>query len=155
MNDENFDTLLNELSSCNFASEENKKDKLPLKSEDTEQYFLDKTKAIIDSSVDTIQDIAPYVAQGQNPKEIEALSKLVSAAAQALDTLNKKTLIDKKADRDEQLEYVRIQGKKEIVSMSERSKQQITNNNIVIASREEILKKLYGETKEVLKLENK
>jgi hypothetical protein len=58
-----------------------------------------------------------------------------------LDTLNKSTLINKKADRDEQLEKIRIEGRKEVALLNQGPKQ-ITNNNVLVATREEIMKKL-------------
>ena len=156
MEDDNFTTLINELSSYKFTSEQVEKKEKPTKrfeQADVDDYFLNKTKALIDAGVGAVQDMTPYIAQGQDAKEIDALSKLVAATAQALDTLNKKSLIDKKADRDEQLEHIRIQGRKELATLQQPSSQNVTNN-ILVASREEIMKKLFG-NEEVLELKDK
>lgn len=158
MSDDNFDTLLNELSSFEIpAVPTNSQPATSKKLEDVDvnQYVLDKSKAIIDAGVGAVQDMTPYIVQGQDAREIEALSKLVAATAQAIDTLNKKTLIDKKAERDEQLERIRIDGRKEIAQLQSSAKN-VTNNNILIASREEIMKKLFSENKgQVLEIEDK
>lgn len=163
--DETLEELLNELSSSSNSSltapthHSNGANDI-LSETDAHQYFLNKTKAIIEASVGAVQEITPYVVQGQSPKEIEALSKLVGAAAQALDTLNRQTLIDKKADRDEQLEKIRIEGKKHLLELKQTtSNKNITNNNVLVCSREDIMKKLFGENQEeeinVLDLEDK
>lgn len=156
MEDDNFTTLINELSSYKFTPAQPEVKEKPAKQfvqADVEDYFLAQSKALIDAGVGAVQDMTPYITQGQDAKEIDALSKLVAATAQALDTLNKKSLIDKKADRDEQLEHIKIRGKKELVALQQPSQQNITNN-ILVASREEIMKKLFG-NEEVLELKDK
>ncbi len=160
-NEENLQELLDELSNkelvvTNPAPSSNAE---PLQQQDAHQYFLDKTKAIIETGVGAVQEIAPYIVQGQSAKEIEALSKLIGATAQALDTLNRQTLINQKADRDEELERIRLEGKKELINLKLTNLAGKTvNNNIIIASREEILKNITLNSKnndDVLQIENK
>lgn len=161
MTDETLDTLISELSSSFDISEDKKalsvqnSQTSALEEVDVEQYILNKSKAIIDAGVNAVQDMTPYIVQGQDAREIDALSKLVAATAQAIDTLNKKSLINKKADRDEQLEKIKIEARKEITELKQNTSKNITNNNIVIASREDIMKKLYGNNSEVLEIEDK
>lgn len=155
--DEDLNTLIDELSSFEFPTPSKQIDKSQtvLDEKDASQYFLDRSKAIIEAGVNAVQDMAPYVAQSQNPKEVSALAELMAATTQALDTLNKATLVDKKADRDEQLEKVRIEGRKELAEFTQQ-KQNITNNlNVVVASREEIMNKLFGKTTKELTLNDK
>lgn len=157
LNDD-ISSLLNELSSFEMPAPNTKqaiKNFNPLEEKDTQQYFLDKTKAVIEASVGAVQDLTQATVQGGDSRDVEALAKLVSSTAQILDTLNKTNLINKKADRDEQLERIRIEGRKEIALLSQ-GPHQITNNNILVASREEIMKKLFSpQQAEVLELYNK
>ena len=159
--DETLDTLISELSSSFEVAETSKVlatqalGSSSLEEHNVQQYILDKSKAIIDAGVNAVQDMTPYIVQGQDAREIDALSKLVAATAQAIDTLNKKTLIDKKADRDEQLEKIKIQARRELTELQQKNNKNVTNNNIVIASREDIMKKLYGNDSEVLEIEDK
>lgn len=156
MNNE-LDTLLSELSSFEVPVAQQQlttTNQTPLAEKDVENYLIKQSKAIIDAGVSAVQDMTPYIVQGQDAREIDALSKLVAATAQAIDTLNKKSLINTKADRDERLEQIKIEAKKELIT--QQSAKNVTNNNIVIASREDILKKLYSNTKsEVLEIEDK
>lgn len=141
---DDLQTLLDELSSFEMPAPNTHKalDADPvLNKEETEQYFLNKTKAIIEASVGAVQDLTQATVHGGDAKDVEALSKLVAATAQMLDTLNKTNLVDKKADRDEQLERIRIEGRKEIAQLTQGPKH-ITNNNVLVATREEIMKKL-------------
>jgi hypothetical protein len=153
--DDDLSTLLDELSSFSMPALNTQKvpiGEIKLEKGDAEQYFLDKTKAIIEAGVGAIQDLTCSVVQGGDSREVEALSKLLQSTAGALDVLNKNALIDKKADRDEQLE---IQGKKEIAQLKGPSQKNITNN-VLITSREEMMKKITkGETAELFKLQDK
>jgi hypothetical protein len=155
---DDIQTLLDELSSFEMPAPNTKKafetDPV-LNKEDTEQYFLNKTKAVIEASVGAVQDLTQATTSSGDAKDVEALAKLIASTAQMLDALNKTNLIDKKADRDEQLERVRIEGRKEIAQLNQAPKQ-VTNNNILVASREEIMKKLImPENEEILKIDDK
>lgn len=155
--DDDISSLLDELSSFEMPAPNTKKafeaDPV-LNKEDTEQYFLNKTKAVIEASVGAVQDLTQATVHGGDAKDVEALAKLVASTAQMLDALNKTNLIDKKADRDEQLERIRIEGRKEVAALNQGPKHTI-NNNVMITSREEIMKHLQASTSEVLKIEDK
>lgn len=156
--EDDIQTLLDELSSFEMPAPNTKQaiqDVSPLDEKDTQQYFLNKSKAVIEASVGAVQDLTAATTAGGDAKDVEALAKLVASTAQMLDTLNKTNLIDKKANRDEQLEKIRIEGRKEVAQLNQGPKQ-LTNNNILVASREEIMRKLFApEKEEVLKIESK
>ncbi len=146
-----INSLLDELSSFSVPSPNTKQaiqDNSPLSEEDLQQYVLNKTKALVEASLGAVQDLAPMVAGSGDAREVDALSKMVASTAQALDALQKTALINKKAERDERLEAIKHQGKKEIANLM-RGPQHVTNNNILVASREEIMKKLFGEQKQI------
>lgn len=159
MDNDNFDTLLNELSSFEIPASQLAEPQPPqnnaLSENDVDQYVLNKSKAIIDAGVSAVQDMTPYIVQGQDAREIDALSKLVAATAQAIDTLNKKSLINQKAARDEQLEKIKIEGRKEVVQLQHSTPRNLTTNNVLIASREEIMKQITSSNSEVLEIEDK
>jgi len=153
---DDISSLLDELSSFNMPTPNTQRavqEETPLDPKDLQQYFLNKSKVLVDTTIGAIQDLTPGIVAGSDSKEIEALSKLASSAAQALEAIQKTALIDKKADRDEQMERLRLQGKKEIAQLNQGS-QQVTNNNFLVASREDIMKKLFGK-EEIIKLEDK
>lgn len=156
--DDDISSLLDELGSFTPPAPNTQKavqDTTPLKDEDVQQYFLNKTKALVEAGLGAVQDLTPSVVAGSDSREIEALSKLMTSTAQALEALQRTALIDKKADRDEKLERIRQDGRKEVAMLTQ-GPQHVTNNNILVASREEIMKKLFGEEKEeVLKIADK
>jgi hypothetical protein len=148
--DDDISSLLDELDNFSPPTPNTQKavqEVTPLKDEDVHQYFLNKTKALVEAGLGAVQDLTPSVVAGSDSREIEALSKLMASTAQALETLQKTALIDKKADRDERLETLRVKGRKEVALLSQ-GPQHVTNNNILVASREEIMKKLFGQNQE-------
>lgn len=157
--DDDIQTLLDELSSFEMPAPNTKKafqSEPVLQKEEVEQYFLNKTKAVIEASVGAVQDLTAATTSGGDAKDVDALAKLIASTAQMLDTLNKSSLIDKKADRDEQLEMIRIEGRKQLAQLTQAPKH-VTNNNVMIATREEIMKQLNSSqpNTEVLELKNK
>ncbi len=151
-NDDDISTLLDELSSFEMPLKTKAAPQAEtLDPKDVNQYFLDKTKAIIEAGVNAVQDLTHTIVQGQDAREIEALSKLMAATAQTLDTLNRGALIDKKADRDEQLEVIKLEGKKQLAELKGKTPH-TTNNNVFVASREEIMKKLFSTPQKTIEI---
>jgi hypothetical protein len=149
--DDDIQTLLDELSSFQMPAPNTTKageaDPV-LKREQVEEFFLNKTKAVIEASVGAVQDLTQSTVHGGDAKDVEALSKLVASTAQMLDTLNKITLVDRKADRDEQLERIRLEGRKELAALKQ-GPLYVTNNNVLVATREEIMKQLMDSSSEL------
>lgn len=157
-NSDEISSLLDELDSFASPAPNVQKaivDTTPLNPHDVEQYVLNKTKALIEAGLGAVQDLTPMIVSSSDSREIEALSKLMASTAQALDTLQKSALIDKKSDRDERMEKLKVQGKKELAQLSN-SSQHVTNNNFLVTSREEIMKQLFGtSSEEPLTIEHK
>jgi hypothetical protein len=146
MSSENFDSLLNELSSFSFpvpSITDNKQHKqsVEITEENINDYIFKKTGSLIDAGLGAVEDLKDFIVQGQNPDEIAALSELISSTTKAIEALNRINLLNKKAKTDKELKTLELQNKKEIAGMLPGNN--ITNNtNVLIASREEIIKQL-------------
>lgn len=154
---DDISSLLDELSSFDIPTPHTQRaatDNSPLEEKDLQQYVLNKTKALVETTLGAVQDLTPGIVAGSDAKEIEALSKLIASAAQTIDALQRSALIDKKADRDEKLERMRIEAKKEIVAL-QGPQQNFNNSQVVIASREEVIAALLKNKEEILTLEDK
>lgn len=152
MDDNTLDTLIESISSFSLGTTDDKsitrQQPEKLTEENLNDYFLAKSKELIETGVNAVQDMAPYIVQGQNPDEIDALANLMTAATKALENLNKTTLIDKKADRAKEIKNIEIEGRKEIAQMNAKSNSITHNTNVLVASREEIMQKLFNSSKE-------
>ena len=154
---DDISSLLDELSSFDIPTPHTQRaatDNSPLEEKDLQQYVLNKTKALVETTLGAVQDLTPGIVAGSDAKEIEALSKLIASAAQSIDALQRSALIDKKADRDEKLERMRIEAKKEIVAL-QGPQQNFNNSQVVIASREEVIAALLKNKEEILTIEDK
>ena len=154
MDDSSIDTLIDELSSFELPrpGQSAPLSVSQLSDREVNQYILDKAKALIETGVSAVQDMAPYVAQTSDPESVAALAELMSATTRAIEALNRGNLLEKKAAKDEKIKRLEIQGRKEIATLQ--AKSNTTNNlNVLVASREEIFKKLFDEPVKVLELE--
>jgi hypothetical protein len=149
-----FNTLIEELTGFQYPSPSAEKATEPeLTEEDLKKYILKQSKALIDTGVMTAQDYASFALQNQNPDDVAALAEVMSATSKLIDTLNKSTLLDKKAEKDKELKVMELEAKKEIAQL--KSKNYTTNNlNVLVASREEIMKKLFEGDKNIIEIEN-
>ncbi|NCX56333.1 MAG: hypothetical protein EBW87_03940 [Burkholderiaceae bacterium] len=153
MSDIALDTLLDELSSFSLPtpsialakSKENER----LEQADVNQYILNKSKTLIEAGLAAIQDLSTYAVQSQNPDEVAALAELMSATTRAIEALNKSNLVDRKAERDKELKEMDIKSRKELMEL-QNQQPGTTNTNILIASREDIMSKLFGDKRPIL-----
>jgi hypothetical protein len=147
----NLDTLLNELSSFNVTAPVVPRTQEPDLTEDKVTEFVVKSAgALVNAGLESVNDLKDLVVQGQNPDEIAALASLISSTAGAIEALNKLTLIKKKNEAAKELKQMEIEGKKQIASLTGPAlpySSTITNNtNVLVASREEIIKQFLQDT---------
>ena len=159
MINDDISSLLDELSSFDLPAPNTQRvaqDTSPLEEKDLQQYVLNKTKALIEAGIGAVQDLTPGIVAGSDAREIEALSKLMASTAQSIEALQRTSLIDKKADRDEKLEKMKFEAKKEMIAL-QGPHQNVTNNNVLIATREEVIAALFKdkEMQETLSLNDK
>jgi hypothetical protein len=145
-----INTLLNELSSFSFPQQSTAKS-VPrgtpthITEDNINEYILQKTGTLIDAGLGAVSDLKDFIVQGQNPDEIAALSELISSTTKAIEALNKINLQNKKARIDKELKAIDIEGKKQVAGMLP-GNNTINNTNLLVASREEIFKKLIQDT---------
>jgi hypothetical protein len=142
---DNLDTLLNELSS--FEMPTNKQvvpsNTMEVTDDNINEYIVKRTSSLIDTGINAIEDIKDYIIQGQNPDEIAALSELINATTKSIEALNRINLLNKKGKIDKELKEMDLKGKKEVAGMLPGST--TVNNNLIVASREEIFRQLLNE----------
>jgi hypothetical protein len=149
---DDLNTLLDELSSFQLPTNTQKpvraEQNNDLTDENINEFILKKASKLINSGLGAVEDLKDFIVQGQNPDEIAALSELISSTTKALEALNRINLQNKKAKTDRELKEIDIAGRKAVAGMLPNNN--VTNNtNVLIASREEIIKQLLEAEKEV------
>ena len=157
MDEDNLSTLLDGLSSFDLPTESRNlpRNPVPLQDGEVNQYVLNKSKALIEAGVAAVQDMTPYVAQTQDPEGVAALAELMSATTRAIEAMNRVNLQDRKQAGSEKLKKLEIEGRKEVALLQ--PKNTVTHNtNVLVASREEIFRKLFDtRNAEVLEITDK
>jgi len=137
MND-SIDDLLSQLQSSNqVARDADKQDHFKLDKEDLENFLLQYSGKLIKGSVDYVEDVKQFITSAPDAKDVESLSKLVGAAAAAIETLNKIHISDQKAKSTKELKIMDIESKKAL-------QQQDTETKLLL-NREELMKQLIGD----------
>jgi hypothetical protein len=108
-----------------------------LTDENVNDYVYKKSSELVESTLGAIASFRDNILAGSDPKEISALSQLINSASKALDQLNKINLQNKQTKSNLELK------KLEIESNSHLSKLIPQTNNIVIATRDEIMQKMF------------
>jgi hypothetical protein len=98
-------------------------------------YVYKKTAEVIQAGLGAIENLKNTFAMGADPKEIAAMAQLMNATIKAIDSMNSINLQQKQATTAVELKKMDIAGKKEIVSRLPAA------NNILIATRDEVLNK--------------
>jgi len=78
------------------------------------------------------------VITGQNPQEIAALASLINATTKALDSLNKINMQNKQIKNNIEIKQMEVSAAKNIKPPT---------TNVLIATRDEIMSKLYDKNK--------
>lgn len=108
-----------------------------LTDDNVNDYVYKKSSELVESTLGAIQSFRDNILAGSDPKEISALSQLINSASKALDQLNKINLQNKQTKSNLELK------KLELESNSHLSKLIPQTNNIVIATRDEIMQKMF------------
>jgi hypothetical protein len=116
------------------------KSQLNLTDENVNDYVYNKSSELVESTLEAIHSLRDNILAGSDPKEIAALSQLINSASKALDQLNKINLQNKQAKTNVEIK------KMELECNSHLSKLMPQTNNIVIATRDEIMERMFDKT---------
>jgi hypothetical protein len=109
--------------------------------ENVNDFVYQKTAEVIQSGLEAMNNLKNTFAMGADPKEIAAMAQLMNAVTKAIDSMNNINLQQKQAKNAVELKKLDIAGKKEIMSKLPPS------NNILIATRDEVITKMLDKPK--------
>lgn len=140
-NNNEIDSIIEQLKNDSVPSSivvnENSNDE-SITDDNVNSFVYKKSVELVSASLGAVQTIRDSVLTGVDPKEIAALSQLINATTRALDTLNQINLQNKKSKSNAELKKMELEANKMIASKIPQT------TNILIASRDEILKGLNG-----------
>lgn len=109
--------------------------------ENLEEYVYNSATTLINSSLSTLERVKRTVSSVVDHRELTALAELIKATTSSIDVLNKVVMENKKLKHSKEIKEMDIAAKKELGST--RIKNQ---TNILVTSREEVLKQLVDKT---------
>jgi len=147
---DNLDELLDQLKNDTTLNQTvtSVKAELDLNDENVNEYILKKVGKLIEGGVDTIEALRESVLASCEPSELEAYSELFRAVTGAADVLNKINVQNKKNKSAKELKKMDIQARAELPASRTGG-----DTNILIAPREEIIKKFLEDNKKVINAE--
>lgn len=135
--EDNIDEIVQKLK-CNSIVPSEETETPYVDDETVNRYVFEKSTELVESSLQAIQTIRDSVIQGVSPDEINALSSLINATNKALDTLNKINLQNKRDKTSEKIKNLELAARREMIA-----KRIPNTTNVLIATREEIMKQIY------------
>lgn len=115
--------------------------------DNVEEFVLRNSSEVVNSAMNILKSFEGAVQHIQSPDEIAAYSELVNASTNALDTLNKIVLQNKKAEAAKEVKQLDIQSKQQLQANDHKMK--------LMASREDIMKMIMQEESETIDVDSK
>lgn len=115
--------------------------------DNVEEFVLRNSSEVVNSAMNILKSFEGAVQHIQSPDEIAAYSELVNASTNALDTLNKIVLQNKKAEAAKEVKQLDIESKQQLQANDHKMK--------LMASREDIMKMIMQEESETIDVDSK
>ena len=133
-------SLLDQLKGNNVKAlpKEPYKNLFPLTSETMEEFILKSSEILVNNSLETINQLKDGVGYTGDPKDIQAISGLISSTNAAIDTISKLHQTKLKVKSNEILKQIEIKSKEK---EGEKNRETYLN-----ANREEVLKLIQSPT---------
>lgn len=140
-NDKTIDELIDQLkpSNINDITKEVKQQDKILKEEELTQFIINNASKVIQSGVESIEILKQVVIQADDAEEIDAFANLIKASANAIDTLNKINLQNRRIQADKDIKQMEVNARINLPISH--------NTNILIGTRDDIFKRIMDEVK--------
>lgn len=151
MSDE-LDDILKELQNDDSMSTMNEPvsaERLDINDDNLNNYVMQKIGRLIESGIETVEGIQQTISTGLEADELTAFASLLTSVTRAADTLNKINIQNKRAKAAKEIKEMEIEGKKQLGSGSGGG----TTNNVLIATREEVIERFLEKNQKVLEAE--
>lgn len=121
----------------------------PKTNEEIQAFVIKHSAQLAALSIKSVQDLQKVTVATGDPEQMAGLASLITAGAGAIETINKIHIQNKKADVAKEVKKLELEGKKEIQRLKNDGYLNLPQNgtNILIATREEIIKELTGKAK--------
>jgi len=133
-----LDDLLKELKQNNEIAPPPPKPKTTtnISEDNISDYIMQNASKLIETGLDSVQTMRDVVSQTYGAEEVEAYAALIKSVTDSIETLNKIHIQNKKTKAAKELKQMDIDSKQQLGPAIH------TTNNVLIATRDEIIKGL-------------
>lgn len=135
------DSLVGQLRDNNQQAERVRVQRDPIKKEQLEEFIIQRGGELVQDALDMVQTLRDDVLAAPDDKNVAAYAGLITATSNAIDTLNKTVLSDKKNNTMIKVKEMDIESRRELQQLEGQTKAALT--------REEIFKMLISNTKPI------
>jgi hypothetical protein len=126
--------LIDQLQATNKEANQISRAEPSVNKDNLEDYIIRKSSALIEGTIDMVDTVRDYIISAPESKDVASLAELVNAATNAVETLNKIALSNKKHTTAVKIKEMDIASKREM--------QEADTNTKLLLTREEVFKKL-------------
>lgn len=131
-NNDNIDDIIDALKEKNVQLN---KEIRKVSKENIEEFVVDSAGSVINECVDLVKNLGIFMQSAPNAKDLSAYAELINASANAIETLNKIIVQDKKSETLKDLKKMDHNMKKDLLGDAK---------EMLTLSREDMFKKLKG-----------
>jgi hypothetical protein len=136
---EEADSLIDQLKeNTGLIRNASRREDFELDKEELEQFILNSSGKLIRDSLEVIDGMRDYVEAAPDAESISSLAELMKASTNAIDTLNKVLIQDKRSATQVGVKKMDIEAKKEL---------EVSSNSKNMLTREDVFKKLLEDAK--------
>ena len=152
MPDEELDQILEDLKnddSISTLNETPSAERIDISDDNVNDFIMQKVGRLVESGIETVEAIQQTIASGFEAEELNAFSGLLASVTHAADVLNKINIQNKKAAAAKEIKEMDISSKKQLSAGNQGG----TTNNVLIATREEVIERFLEQNQEVIEAE--
>jgi hypothetical protein len=142
-NNEDIDNIIDALKEKNLQLN---KEIRKVSKENIEDFVVDSAGTVINECVDLVKNLGVYLHAGPSAKDLSAYAELINASANAIETLNKLIVQDKKSSTLKELKKMDHDSKRALLGDAK---------EMILLTREDMLNKLKEVEVEPVELETK
>lgn len=122
--------LISQLQQSNTEVRSRSRAREPLTKENLEDFVIQKSSLLVDGTIDMVETVKDYITSAPESKDVASLAELINAATNAVETLNKIVLSNKKNNTIMKIKEMDIESKRELQQAESDTKIQLTREEM-------------------------
>jgi len=136
--DDAVDDILSQIKDHKSTTPEIKRVEEDFDADKLEAFILNKTSALVNTSIDMVEDVKDYISSAPENRDVAAIAELIRASTGAIDTLNKLHASKEGNKSKMEIKQIDIQAKERMNIADNQTK--------VLLSRDDIMKALMDDS---------